>query len=1609
MSSKGCSKRVASTSWNGTYRGNGLVLLDAADRVAWASEEVQGAVGLAPDKLEGMPAARMLAALGLGAEALIQVERGLSSGDAFRVHIAPNTELHGTPRPAPGGLATGRVIWFGPANGRVAHEPELYRTAMEGISDAVWELDLLAMSSHWGSGLRRLLRVPEDEQEVGVEAWLQRVPQETATRLIDLGQQYREGTIDRHMEEYPLRCFDGVVRWMLDRGSVLERNAEGRPVKVVGVVTDIDRVKRAEERLARTEHRLAEVFKAFGAAVMLEDEQHRILLVNDAFCAFTGFARHELEGAFAYDILADPRAIGQFNAPELFVEQVGALVMNRVPVLGQRLDMKDDRVFEFDYTPIVSEVDGSGHLWVCRDVSERHRLQAALGSSQRLLSAVVDRIGVGVVLDEDKRIRLANDTLCRIFGAGVDAASLVGLDCDEAIAGAAQLFREPEAFLERTREQKAGWDAVDGELLELVDGRILERGFMPLELPGGRRGNLFTYRDVTERQRMVEDLRISGELLTTVIGSIDAALFLEDGQRRVRLANAAFCSMFGIDVEPERLQGMDCAQAAQAAAALMCDPQGFLEGIAATLSRGAAIKGEELHLMDGRVLERSHTRVRLNAEEEGHLWVYRDVTERHRLEREKREMGERNERLLAAVAQATAGLVRGGPVLEAMRHGLTAVGLATGVDRVYLFQNKQDIHGRVRSTSQRFEWNSGGAEPQIDNPDLMDTPVEVFAEIVPIMEKGLSWAAHVHDLDPGGVREVLEPQGILSILILPIMEEGRFWGFMGFDQCTQLREWTSNERSILRSLCASVTSALERERLLEQRAQDLAAEQAANRFNQRIMGLADEQAVCAAMVEEMGSAPDMEQVCVHVVDPVAGILRCVATNAADDPVQAPWESRVLDSAVAAEVVRQRAIRWIYDLRDEQELRGTLLVPVICDGEVAVVISCHMRNLRQDVRERSRLPHKMADLAAMKLLQLRSFRAAREKDARYRRVIANMQLGLVEVDPSQRITYVNDSLCAMSGYRSEELLGRKLFEVEGLRAPMETFASKRELRSKGIADAFEVGVTLRSGDERHWFISGAPQFDAEGRHIGSVSVVLDITDRRRMERELVAANRKAGEALQAKELFLANMSHEMRTPMNAIVGLCNEMLRESTDPVHQARLSAVIMAGNNLMKLMNDLLDASRTAVGMLKLDHVPMDVGGCLRQVELVMRPLALQKGLALHGTVSGSVAPLFMGDPRRLDQVLMNLVGNALKFTQRGRVDLALDMVAPTADGQRLRFTVRDTGVGIDPSFMPLLFEPFSRDPGQQDLAVEGAGLGLSITKGLVDLMGGTITAESEPGKGTTMVLELEIPFAQPVHEPAPVAMDRPAALLPQGLRILLVEDSAFNRMVVRSMLGGQAVVLHEAEHGADAMAHLCAQDHDIILLDLRMPVMDGYAFMEGLRGTLRSTVPVVALTAGDDGDAELLAAGLDAVLRKPFDRNALLNVLGEHVRALDAPGCWQHHRVPGGPRLDTSNVLDLVDGDEALMGELVAAFLKDTPENIARLRTAMLQGDMVRIAEVAHRLRPSVRMLGMEGVQDVVDELVALSRTPRPLSRVATMVVLLVRELRHVAHILRQGNAEQ
>ena len=428
----------------------------------------------------------------------------------------------------------------------------------------------------------------------------------------------------------------------------------------------------------------------------------------------------------------------------------------------------------------------------------------------------------------------------------------------------------------------------------------------------------------------------------------------------------------------------------------------------------------------------------------------------------------------------------------------------------------------------------------------------------------------------------------------------------------------------------------------------------------------------------------------------------------------------------------------------------------------------------------------------------------------------------------------------------------------------------------------------------------------------------VADRERalQERELALADREqarmvAESASKAKSQFLAAMSHEIRTPMNGVLGLAELMLETPLDARQRGYLQTLYRSGENLLEIINDVLDLAKVEAGKIELHRVDYDLRLALDDVMDLLTQRASKKGLSLEMRIEPDVPALVRGDPGRLQQVLNNLIGNAIKFTERGSVTVRVscpascgDSTAPRQDGtagvcpaypvagiRTVRISVADTGIGIAPEDQGRLFRAFEQGADAQ-LArrLGGTGLGLAISKQLVQLMGGHIGVNSEPGRGTTFWLTLPV---EPVADsPLPSARPGPDAgvqLLPPA-HVLLVEDNVVNREVARVMLESLGLSVSVAEDGAQGVEAFLAGSFEAILMDCQMPEVDGLEATRRIRNWegngARSHVPIIALTANAvDGDRDqCLAAGMDDYLSKPFKRSDLRNVLSKWVRQASA-----------------------------------------------------------------------------------------------------------------------------
>ncbi|MBL3582263.1 hybrid sensor histidine kinase/response regulator [Oleidesulfovibrio alaskensis] len=508
---------------------------------------------------------------------------------------------------------------------------------------------------------------------------------------------------------------------------------------------------------------------------------------------------------------------------------------------------------------------------------------------------------------------------------------------------------------------------------------------------------------------------------------------------------------------------------------------------------------------------------------------------------------------------------------------------------------------------------------------------------------------------------------------------------------------------------------------------------------------------------------------------------------------------------------------------------------------------------------------------------------------YRDIFENALEGIFQITGRGYLINANPALARMLGYSSvmELLAERGTTPLKSLVNRRDLARMLRMLRAKGAVDGYETRVYTKGGGITWISVSArtiAKEETGQPESFRYEGFVKDITEHRRL-RELEQTRTAMIEADKAKSDFLAHMSHEIRTPMNSVLGMAEQMLRTPLSAEQKECMDVLKNSGESLLHLINDILDLTRVEGGQLALASAPFTLHAVVYGVRDMLSLQARQKNILLAATIAPDVRKNHMGDAQRLQQILVNLLGNAVKFTDNGEVSLHVSRAPDAVHDGELLFTVRDTGIGITPAEQSRLFQKFSQASTAIHSRYGGSGLGLAISRHLVDLMGGTIRLESEPGVGTTVTFTTR--FAAVPEETArtgheaeqPDTAGDDATALP-ALTVLLAEDTPSNRAVVRMMLQDTPCTVIEAEDGQQAL-HLFGQyDIDVVLMDINMPVMDGMEATRQLRrqehGSGRRT-PVIALTANafQQDIIRYRQAGCDGHLVKPVTRKALLTAL--------------------------------------------------------------------------------------------------------------------------------------
>jgi PAS domain S-box-containing protein len=569
--------------------------------------------------------------------------------------------------------------------------------------------------------------------------------------------------------------------------------------------------------------------------------------------------------------------------------------------------------------------------------------------------------------------------------------------------------------------------------------------------------------------------------------------------------------------------------------------------------------------------------------------------------------------------------------------------------------------------------------------------------------------------------------------------------------------------------------------------------------------------------------------------------------------------------------------------------------------------------------------------------------------------------IMTTDPSGIITDVNKQMEALTGCTRDELIGSpfKGYFTDPERAEA---AINLVLREKKVTD---YELTARAHDGKKTVVSyNATTFYDRGRTLqGVFAAARDVTERKRVEAELQLAKTAAESASRTKSDFLASMSHEIRTPMNAIMGIADLLAKTPLSPEQDKYVQIFRRAGDNLLNLVNDILDLSKVEASQLELERTGFSLNDLLEKVTEVVAVRAHEKGLALVCEIAPNVPTDLIGDPTRLRQVLLNLVGNAIKFTESGEVSLRVtpdgDSSVPTA----LRFTITDTGIGIPGQTLSRVFERFTQADSSTTRRFGGSGLGLTISKRLVEAMGGRIWVESVVGKGS--VFSLAVPFeiwADATRRAAVPVDTGPEPPLP-ALHILLAEDSPDNCVITMAYLEDTPYRIEIAETGAIACQMFEAGHYDLVLMDRQMPVMDGLTATRKMRAweqaNDRPPTPIIALTASAlKGDREkCLAAGCSAFLTKPIKQDVLLRAIKDRF-VVAAPAVKEE----GSIRRDPSLVLA-----SPSVTARIPAFLQNRRQDVTAMRDALARGDFQTVERLGHDMKGAGASFGFQAITDI------------------------------------------
>ncbi len=591
-----------------------------------------------------------------------------------------------------------------------------------------------------------------------------------------------------------------------------------------------------------------------------------------------------------------------------------------------------------------------------------------------------------------------------------------------------------------------------------------------------------------------------------------------------------------------------------------------------------------------------------------------------------------------------------------------------------------------------------------------------------------------------------------------------------------------------------------------------------------------------------------------------------------------------------------------------------------------------------------------------------------------------------------IVYHNAAVIETLGYRKFGLIGKNFFDYIN---PATLPAFKKvyqQSTKKRFNESVEFQFLRKDKTYQYLEFNSINLFQTE-KIKGLILDCRDIAQRKKDAEELLRAQK-------AKEQFLANISHEIRTPINGIAGMAVLLSQNPNSNDHDTYVNAIKSAAENLKVIINDILDLASIESGKLKFEQIGFNMNDLLESLIKTFSFQAQEKKISLAYSLKKDANQIYIGDPVRLNQILINLLGNALKFTHQGSITINCWVKKKDTNKNLVAFEVSDTGIGIPEDKLGTIFESFSQADASVTRKYGGTGLGLTIVRQLVELQKGKISVKSEEGKGSSFTFQ--IPYELGNKENIKGHLQKESPLLKKGLEffsVLLVEDNDINRLYASSILKIWDCKIDMAENGFVAVEKVKNENYDIVLMDIQMPVMDGFEATKAIRSLNSSMaeVPIIALTANatqKDVD-QCLSSGMNDCITKPFTPEDLHSVLIKFVKtSLNAPGGSSLENMkPVG--IDLTYLKSISDGNAKFIEEMIEAFLVSIPKSIHEMRAQIENANYTELGRSLHKIKPSLTLMGLQELRDTINIIEEKIKANRNLSDVKQMSLEICDEL--------------